>query len=152
MELRSTSWIFDLVSTLSNDVSRWSSYRAFTRTLGRLVCGVIMSTNIILIFACLSLYNFDGGLMGQTIDVYMVLIHFWSNTPVYIAIVSLFELLLNVLDFLRAHQFMTVPLKRWSYWGLKTHNRDIIDQAIGVQFISSTRLITLQTSFPIQVS
>ena len=35
-----------------------------------------------------------------------------SNTPVYIAIVSIFELILEVSDFFLAHLFMMVPLKR----------------------------------------
>ena len=73
-----------------------------------------MSAIIILIFAWLSSYIFDGGPMGQPIDVNKCLNHFWSNTPLYIALVSAFELIIDVSDYLLAHQLIMVPLKRWT--------------------------------------
>ena len=59
---------FYLVSTISNVFRRGSSYRAVIRTLIGLDWVLIMSTKTLLIIAWLSSYSFDGGPMGQPID------------------------------------------------------------------------------------
>ena len=54
---------------------------------------IIIYTKTIFIVAWFSSYNFDGVHMVHSIDLYNFLIHLWSNTSVYIAIVYFLELL-----------------------------------------------------------
>ena len=71
---------------------------------------VIMSTKNILFVALLSSYNFLWGYYGEPTGLKKFLIQSLSNTPVYISLVSKLELLIDISDFLLAHQYMRVPL------------------------------------------
>ena len=69
LNLRSESCIFDLVSTMSKHLKRLFSRRAVANMPIVLTLGVIMSSKTPFIVSWLSLYNFDIGHMGYTIDI-----------------------------------------------------------------------------------
>ena len=64
LELRSESFMFDLVSTISNILLRWFSWRAAMRMLRGLYRGVIMSDKTIFIVLWFFSYKIYGGPMG----------------------------------------------------------------------------------------
>ena len=58
--------------------------------------GVILSAKTIFIVDQFSLYNFYGYPIIYPINIQGLIIQFWSNTPVYIALVSALELIIDV--------------------------------------------------------
>ena len=74
--------------------------------------GIISAKTIFIVF-WYSLYKFGWGKIGQPIDIKNNLIQFWSNTTVYIALVSALGLIIDVSGCFLEHESIMVPLNKW---------------------------------------